>query len=79
MNKILDRLPYAFERGLFNVAEAYPSTVGGYSANLGISDPQVYRGARASTPFGPGAARVQLVDSTTGANQPFITGLTGGD
>jgi len=30
-------------------------------------------------PFGPGAARVQLVDSTTGANQPFITGLTGGD
>jgi hypothetical protein len=27
-------------------------------------------------PFGPGAARVQLVDATTGANQPFITALT---
>ena len=27
-------------------------------------------------PFGPGAARVQLVDATTGDNQPFITGLT---
>ena len=27
-------------------------------------------------PFGPGAARVQLVDATTGNNQPFITGLT---
>jgi hypothetical protein len=27
-------------------------------------------------PFGPGAARVQTIDPNTGANQPFITGLT---
>ncbi len=27
-------------------------------------------------PFGPGAAQVRIVDATTGANGPFITGLT---
>ena len=46
----------AYERGIFNLAEAYPCTVGTYAAPLGIADPQVYDGICASQPAGPGAA-----------------------
>src|SRR5215210_5972798 len=33
-----------FNRGIFNLAEAYPCTVGTYPANLGITDQQVFAG-----------------------------------
>ena len=45
-----------YERGIFNLAEAYPCTVGTYTPSLGISDPQVFSGTCAPRPAGPGAA-----------------------
>jgi len=45
-----------YDRAVFNLAEAYPCTVGTYSASLGISNPQIYSGTCAPQPVGTGAA-----------------------
>src|SRR2546422_8225215 len=40
----------------YNLAQAYPCTISGYSANLGISDLRTWRGACDSTLLTAGAA-----------------------
>jgi hypothetical protein len=45
-----------YDRTVFNLAEAYPCTVGTYDTRLGIADPQVFAGICASQPAAPAAA-----------------------
>ena len=45
-----------FNRGVFNLAEAYPCAVGTYAANLGIADQQIFTGVCPSQGSAPGAA-----------------------
>ena len=45
-----------YERLVYNVAEAYPCTVGTYDAGIGIADPQIFAGGCASRPAAPAAA-----------------------
>lgn len=45
-----------YDRTVFNLAEAYPCTVGTYDASIGIADPQVFAGVCASQPAAPAAA-----------------------
>jgi hypothetical protein len=45
-----------YERAVYNLAEAYPCTVGTYAAQLGIADPQVFTGACAPRSPSPSAA-----------------------
>jgi hypothetical protein len=45
-----------YDRTVFNLAEAYPCTVGTYDPGLGIADPQVFAGNCASQPSLPAAA-----------------------
>jgi hypothetical protein len=45
-----------YDRTVFNLAEAYPSTVGTYDSGLGIADPQVFAGGCPSQPTGTAAA-----------------------
>jgi hypothetical protein len=57
-----------YDRGVFNLAEAYPCTVGTYAAPLGISDPQVWTGVCTPKPAGQGAAPGVLSIARKGLN-----------
>src|SRR5207249_1112223 len=46
----------AFERGIFNLAEAYPCSVGTYAGASGITNEQIFTGTCASQDGVPGAA-----------------------
>src|SRR5207302_10602409 len=51
-----------------------PPTVQAVPDSIRILDNQFLVPYLSGFPFGPGAARVQIVDPKSGANEPFITG-----
>jgi hypothetical protein len=45
-----------YDRAVYNLAEAYPCTVGTYDSSLGIALPQIFTGVGAAQPAAPAAA-----------------------